>query len=73
MIWKFRPTPSGSEITPTVFSTIFLPLSFITGFFGMNLRSMPELTFPYGQELTILLMALVAATMLTLFKRRKWI
>lgn len=57
----------------TIFSTIFLPLSFITGFFGMNLKSMPELSMPYGQELTILLMVVVAGSMLFVFWRRKWL
>lgn len=57
----------------TIFSTIFLPLSFITGFLGMNLqRSMPELTLPYGQEITMLLMLIVVGVMLYVFKRRKW-
>lgn len=56
----------------TIFSTIFLPLSFITGFLGMNLKSMPELAIPYGQEMTILLMLLIAGTMLYVFKRRHW-
>ncbi len=56
----------------TIFSTIFLPLSFITGFLGMNLRSMPELYIPYGQEFTLFLMILLVATMLYVFKRRKW-
>lgn len=57
----------------TIFSTIFLPLSFITGFLGMNLKSMPELAMPYGQEITILLMLIVAGTMLYVFKRRNWL
>lgn len=57
----------------TIFSTIFLPLSFITGFFGMNyIRSMPELNVPLGQEWVILLMVGVAASMLVVFKIRKW-
>lgn len=56
----------------TIFSTIFLPLSFITGFFGMNLKPMPELTVRYGQELTVLLMLLIVGTMIYVFKRRHW-
>ena len=48
----------------TIFPTIFLPLSFLTGFLGMNLHSMPELGIPFGQELTILIMVLVAVGML---------
>ncbi|MCL4493188.1 MAG: magnesium transporter CorA family protein [Firmicutes bacterium] len=57
----------------TIFSTIFLPLTFITGFLGMNLKSMPELTLPFGQEFTLLLMAVVGGTMLYIFKRRHWL
>lgn len=58
----------------TIFSTIFLPLSFITGFFGMNfIKSMPELNIPFGQELVLMLMMAVAGVMLWVFKRRKWL
>ncbi len=58
----------------TIFSTIFLPLTFITGFFGMNLTTMrPELATPHGQALTIVLMLAVAVAMLVIFKRRKWL
>lgn len=56
----------------TIFSTIFLPLSFITGFLGMNLHPMPELTAPYSQEFTMALMGIVVLSMLYIFKRRKW-
>lgn len=57
----------------TIFSVVFLPLSFITGFLGMNLHPMPELTLPLSQLWTVLLMAAVAGGMLWWFKRRHWL
>lgn len=58
----------------TIFSTVFLPLSFITGFFGMNFHSMvPELSATHGQLWVLGLMIAVVITMLTYFKRRHWI
>ncbi|MDA8194549.1 MAG: hypothetical protein M0Z53_11230 [Thermaerobacter sp.] len=56
----------------TIFSTIFLPLSFLTGFLGMNLRDMSELGWPHVQPLTIAVMMTVAASMLMFFKRKGW-
>ena len=57
----------------TIFASIFLPITFITGFFGMNLRSMPELGIPFGQEITIAVMLLIAAVMLYIFRRKDWL
>ncbi|MCB1762898.1 MAG: magnesium/cobalt transporter CorA [Gammaproteobacteria bacterium] len=63
----------------TVIATIFIPLSFITGVYGMNfdrtvsLWNMPELGLPYGYLLIWLVMAAIGLSMLVYFRRRKWI
>jgi magnesium transporter len=57
----------------TIIATIFMPLTFITGFFGMNFRHMGELDWPYGQSLTILAMVVIAGAMLWYFRKMRWI
>ena len=57
----------------TIISTIFLPLSVITGFFGMNFAHLPGLDSPMGVILTTLSMVLVAGGMLWVFRRNRWI
>lgn len=57
----------------TIISTIFLPLSVITGFFGMNFRVLPLLEWEYGVAVTTLIMVVVGAGMLWLFRRNKWL
>ncbi|MBP1678605.1 MAG: magnesium and cobalt transport protein CorA [Bacteroidetes bacterium] len=57
----------------TIISTIFLPLSVITGFFGMNFAHLPGLGSPMGVILTTLSMLIVAGGMLWAFRRNKWI
>lgn len=57
----------------TIITTIFMPLSFIAGVYGMNFRFMPELEHPYGYPAVLILMALVALSMLVYFRKRKWI
>jgi magnesium transporter len=64
----------------TVISTIFIPLTFITGLYGMNFGNdtnspwaMPELRWYYGYPLSLLLMILVAVGMLVFFKHKKWL
>lgn len=57
----------------TVIATIFIPLSFITGIFGMNFRIMPELGWEFGYYACLGLMAAVALGMLLYFRKKKWI
>lgn len=56
----------------TIVSTIFMPLSFIAGVYGMNFTAMPELHWRYGYPAALLLMALVTGGMIVYFKKKKW-
>jgi magnesium transporter len=56
----------------TIITTIFIPLSFITGLYGMNFRYMPGLASPLGFWATVGLMAVVVLVMLAFFKRKRW-
>ncbi|CAF0871633.1 unnamed protein product [Didymodactylos carnosus] len=58
--------------TLTIISTIFIPLTFISGVYGMNFQYMPELTFKYGYFIVLGFMAVLAITMLSCFKKKKW-
>lgn len=58
--------------TLTVISSVFLPLTFITGIYGMNFKFMPELNYHYGYYTIIGLMFLIVIIMLIYFKRKKW-
>lgn len=65
-------THRTSEIvrTLTVFSAIFLPLTFIVGIYGMNFQHMPELGWQLAYPVLMLVMTLVAGGLLLYFKRR---
>ena len=56
----------------TIISAIFMPLTLITGIYGMNFRNMPELTWPYGYPLVIAAMFALAAVLFCLFYRKGW-
>ncbi|SFN27890.1 magnesium/cobalt transporter CorA [Proteiniclasticum ruminis] len=56
----------------TIISTIFIPLSFIAGVYGMNFKYMPELESRYGYPLAWASMGAVALGMLYYFKKKKW-
>ena len=57
----------------TLLATIMLPLTVITGIYGMNFRHMPELGWRYGYLMILGLMGLVVFGLLYYFRKRKWI
>ena len=57
----------------TIIATIFMPLTFLAGVYGMNFKFMPELGWRWGYPLVLLIMFAVAAVMLYLFKKKKWL
>lgn len=57
----------------TLVATVFMPLTFIAGVYGMNFANMPELQWRYGYPAALTVMALVAAGMVIYFRRKRWI
>lgn len=57
----------------TIISTIFIPLTFVTGIYGMNIDGIPLLHYRYGYEIVVAFMTIVALSMLWYFRRRGWI
>jgi magnesium transporter len=56
----------------TVISTLFIPLTFIAGVYGMNFRFMPELEWRFGYPLVWGVMGTVALVMLRYFRKKEW-
>lgn len=57
----------------TIIATIFIPLTFIVGLYGMNFEYMPELKFRWGYPAVLLIMLAVSVFMIFYFKRKKWL
>jgi magnesium transporter len=57
----------------TIISTIFIPLTFIVGVYGMNFKFMPELEFSLAYPVVWAVMILIAIGMLIFFKIRRWL
>ncbi len=57
----------------TVFSAIILPLSLVSGIYGMNFAHMPELAEPWGYPAVLAGMATLAAGMLLWFRKKRWL
>jgi magnesium transporter len=56
----------------TIISTIFIPLNFIAGVYGMNFEHMPELAKPWAYPAVLGVMFVLGVSMVVYFKRRKW-
>ncbi len=59
-------------VTLTVITTIFMPLSFIAGIYGMNFEYMPELTWKYGYFMVLGVMVVTGFSMFLWFRRKGW-
>ena len=58
---------------PTIIATIFMPLTFLAGVYGMNFKQMPELDWRWGYPLVWVVMIFIAVLMLIIFRRKKWL
>ena len=56
----------------TIIATIFIPLTFVAGIYGMNFQRMPELAWPWGYPTVVGVMFFIALGMVVFFKRRRW-
>ena len=57
----------------TILSTIFLPITFISGFYGMNFQHMPELEQPWAYPAVICVMALIVISSISYAKKQRWL
>ncbi len=57
----------------TIIATIFIPLTFIVGVYGMNFENMPELKSPYGYQIIWAFMIIVFISLLIYFRKKKWL
>ncbi|MEN6332055.1 MAG: magnesium/cobalt transporter CorA [Smithella sp.] len=56
----------------TIIATLFMPLTFLAGVYGMNFKYMPELEWRWGYFIVLGIMLIIALFMLYYFKRKKW-
>ncbi|WP_397536606.1 magnesium/cobalt transporter CorA [Rummeliibacillus pycnus] len=63
---------NGIMMILTIISSIFIPLTFIAGVYGMNFKNMPELEWHYGYFIVLLIMLGIAVSMLGWFKYKGW-
>jgi magnesium transporter len=57
----------------TMIATIFIPLTFVVGLYGMNFRYMPELNWRWGYYAVWIVMIVISVLMLWYFRRKKWL
>lgn len=56
----------------TIITTLFVPLSFLAGLYGMNFENIPELHFKYGYYALLTAMLLIVASLMIWFKKKNW-
>ena len=57
----------------TVIATIFMPMTFLAGVYGMNFRFFPELEWKFGYIYFWIIIMVITALMLFYFKKRRWV
>jgi len=57
----------------TIIATIFIPLTFVAGIYGMNFRYMPELEWKWSYPVVLLIMVFIGIVMLFYFRKKKWL
>jgi len=57
----------------TIIATIFIPLTFVAGIYGMNFKYIPELEFHWGYAASLILMGIIALVMLLYFRNKRWL
>jgi magnesium transporter len=57
----------------TIIATIFMPLTFIAGIYGMNFKYMPELEWHWGYPLVLIALVVIALTMVWYFRKKRWL
>ena len=57
----------------TIFASIFIPLTFVAGLYGMNFEFMPELKWHWGYFALLAVMALIGISLVFYFKRKRWL
>lgn len=57
----------------TIITTIFVPVTFIAGIYGMNFEFMPELHSAWGYPIALIVMGIIILTLLYYFRRKKWL
>ena len=56
----------------TIIATLFIPLTFVVGIYGMNFQYMPELEWIWGYPVVLSVMLIIVIAMLVFFRRKKW-
>lgn len=57
----------------TIFASIFMPLTFIAGVYGMNFQNMPELSMPWGYPIAMGVMITIGVSLAAFFRWKKWL